>query len=90
VKPQTVEDLCKQVGINLVLPEGRPFHCGKNMRVGSGVMGPDLAECKVCGLTIGNIASPHINGGIIFTDNDDIKEGKTWVLLKPPRSTTEE
>lgn len=79
----TVTELCKKFGIELQPPDGQPFHCGQRMDVRSGIVGPDYAECKICGLAIGNIASPHISG-IIFQINDEIRAERTWTRLDTP------
>ena len=57
-----IKELCQQEGIELRGEELHPFHCGQHMTVGHGIIGPDSAECKVCGLEIVDLASPHING----------------------------
>ncbi len=82
---RTVTDLCAELGIELRGDDGQPFHCGERMRVKSGLMGPDYAECK-CGLRIGNAASPHINGGCILDDKWCEEHGdRTWVKLSAQR-----
>ena len=35
-------------------------------------MGPDYAKCRECKKEIMNLASPHINGGIVW--NDEVME----------------
>lgn len=78
---KTVTDLCEELGIELKPPDGQPYHCGNRMKVKSGICGPDYAECN-CGLRIGNMLSPHINGGIIPDENWIEEHGEaTWVKL---------
>ena len=78
---QTVEELCKQLGIELKGDHGQPYHCGERMNVKSGILGPDYAKCK-CGLEIGNMSSPHINGGHILGDEWYQENGNaTWIKL---------
>ena len=77
---RTVTDLCAELGIDLRGEDGQPWHCGERMRVKSGLMGPDYAECK-CGLIIGNAASPHISGGIPSEDWCNEHGNRTWVKL---------
>ncbi len=77
-----VRTLCAQLGIELQGEDGQPFHCGQRMRTYSGILGTDLAVCEVCGLRIGNVASPHINGGLVFEDKWYEEHGdKTWTRL---------
>ena len=77
-----VRTLCAKLGIELQGEQGHPFHCGQRMKTYSGIMGTDLAICEVCGLTIGNIASPHINGGFLMGDEWHKKHGdRTWARL---------
>lgn len=80
-----VVSLCADLGIILPTSSERdPEHCGQEMQVKGGILGPDYVRCKVCGLTIGNVLSPHINGGRVFFD-EAYEEKETWcVLEKPP------
>jgi hypothetical protein len=47
------------------------------MQVGYGLVGSDIATCKICGLEIVNMMSPHINGGHVFDDIETNK--KSWI-----------
>lgn len=84
-------DLCANLGITLIGEDWIPYHCGSRMRVKSGFCGPDYAECRSCGLIIGDLASPHINRGHIMSDEWFDKHGdRTWVVLRegaPTRKT---
>lgn len=88
IEHSDVQSIAASVGIELRGDEGQPFHCGKRMAVRS-LMGPDYAQCE-CGLTIGNIASPAINGGYVFEGDevysahwDDELGDCSWVVLTP-------
>lgn len=81
---RTIRDLCAEQGIELKDEDGQPFCCEQRMTVSGGILGPDHAECEMCGKTIGNVASPHINGGHIATD-EFVKSGKTWARLDEPK-----
>ena len=61
-----LETIAERAGIELKDDDGKPFHCGKRMPTNSGIMGPDSANCRTCGLAIFNAASPHVNGGFTF------------------------
>ena len=75
----TLEDIIKKYGITTD-EEGNAMHCNEHMRIGTGIIGTDIGTCKVCGLEIVNMHSPHINGGHIF---DDIETNKTsWYISK--------
>ena len=77
-----VSELCQQIGIELRGADGQPYCCGQRMTVKSGIIGTDFAECQICKKAIGNMASPHINGGGIPTDEWLNKQGdRTWVRL---------
>ena len=68
MKLLSVKEICRLNNIELKEPDGQPYCCGQRMDVRSGIAGPDYAKCEVCGKTIGNLASPHINGGFIPSD----------------------
>ena len=76
-----VRTLCGRLGIELRGAEGHPWHCGERMRTKVGVIGIDYAKCEQCGLTIGNMASPHINGGCVPTQ-EFLERGDTWARLE--------
>ena len=80
-----VTDLCQREGIELRGDDGKPYCCGERMNFRGGIIGPDFAECRKCGKAIGNVASPHINGGYIPSD-EWIKENgnKTWYVIRLP------
>lgn len=60
--------------------DGNVKHCNEYMKVGYGIIGSDIATCKICGLQIVNMMSPHINGGHVF---DDIEtNNRTWISNK--------
>ena len=69
----SLKELCEREHIELRGAEGKPYCCDELMSVRSGMIGPDYARCNVCGKEIGNIASPHINGGYI--------PSKEWVAI---------
>jgi hypothetical protein len=84
VEHHDVETLATTLGITLVGEEGKPDHCGQRMRVKVGIAGPDYARCDQCGLTIGNGASPHMNGGIIWSEAFLEAHGDAmWAVLTP-------
>lgn len=82
----SVVDLAKSLNITLTGEDGQPHHCGKLMQVKGGILGPDYAECHVCGLIIGNILSPHINGGRVF-DEEFYEVEETWGVLSKQEVT---
>ena len=88
-----VRTLAAAHGIELRGDDGQPYHCGERMQVRSGLVGPDYALCR-CGLAIGDMASPHINGGIVFVKEWYEQHGhRTWTLLSeglPPSGERED
>ena len=71
--------------------EGIPYHCGERMQVKGGVIGPDYTRCGLCELAIGNMLSPHINGGVILKEEITEKFGDSlWTVLKPSQEKKEE
>jgi hypothetical protein len=79
---KSVVDLCRDEGIELVGDEGHPYCCGERMQTKSGVFGTDYARCRSCGKTVGNLASPHINGHGFMTDEWLEEHGpRTWARL---------
>ena len=60
--------IADRAGIELKDEDGKPFHCGELMPTKGGLFGPDYAKCNTCGLMMANMASPHINGGVIFSE----------------------
>ena len=54
--------LCARLSIHLDA-DGIPSHCGEEMRVRVGLVGADWARCEKCGVTIGDVHSPHLGGG---------------------------
>ncbi len=82
---KTVTDLCAELRIELKGDDGQPYHCGTHMHVKGGIIGPDYAKCETCGITIGNLASPHVNGGGIPSDEWIAEHGNaTWERLDGP------
>jgi len=78
-----VEELCADLKIELRGEDGQPYCCGERMNVRAGLMGPDYAECQKCGEIIGNVASPHINGGFILSDEWLTEHGDaTWAEIE--------
>ena len=77
---------CAKAGIELQGEEGQPYHCGQRMQVKEGIFGPDYARC-LCGLVIGNLASPHINGGLVYSETwyDDNADTSWTILQRPPQ-----
>ena len=62
--------------------EGIPFCCDQRMHVKDGIMGPDYTHCNQCGKTMNNLASPHINGGILW--NEEVMEAhgdRIWTFI---------
>ena len=78
-----LQTLCKLHNIELRGDDGQPYCCGERMNVKGGLIGPDYAECLKCKKTIGDITSPHINGGLILPDKvyKDHLDG-AWVCLE--------
>ena len=63
--------------------EGIPYHCKEKMQVKGGIIGPDYARCKTCGLVIYNMLSPHINGGLILKEKVIKTYGHSlWTMRK--------
>jgi len=83
---RTIRELCAEIGIELRGEDGQPFCCDQRMRVSGGIIGPDHARCEVCGKEIGNLASPHVNGGRVPTD-EFLKSEKTWARLDCPEQS---
>lgn len=84
-----VRTIAATVGIELRGDDGQPWHCGARMQVKSGIVGTDYARCEACGLTVGNILSPHINGGYVMADPIFEAHGDgqvSWSVLAPARS----
>lgn len=55
------------------------------MQVKGGIIGPDYARCKTCGLVIYNMLSPHINGGIILKEEPVQAFGESlWTIRRTP------
>lgn len=76
-----VRTIAARHGIELRGDDGQPYHCGERMEVRSGILGTDYAKCK-CGLAIGNMASPHVNGGYVMSDEWFEKhDGKAWARI---------
>jgi hypothetical protein len=87
---KNVTDLCNEVGIELQGEEGHPFHCDERMQTKSGIIGTDFARCLKCKLTIGNMLSPHINGGYVFDDEKMLTDKETWrrIVLQGDKEIT--
>ena len=84
-------EVAAEAGVELREGDGVlfPWHCGAQCEVGNGILGPDSVECKACGLTLGNILSPHINHGRVFAEafyrRHDAPYGYAgWAVLKEP------
>jgi hypothetical protein len=76
-----VRALCSKHGIDLQGTDGQPHHCGQRMHVKGGLLGPDWAKCEICGLTIANLASPHI-AGRLYSEKDLASMGNaTWGVI---------
>lgn len=67
-----VRTIAERAGIELRGEDGQPFCCDSRMHTKEGLMGPDYAKCSMCGTTMLNLASPHVNGGFLL--NDDIMD----------------
>ena len=39
--------------------------CGEPCSIGSGICGGDIVTCDSCGASVRNLASPHINHGLV-------------------------
>lgn len=72
----TLDELIERFNITTDC-DGNVMHCNEHMKVGYGIIGSDIAKCKVCGLEIVNMMSPHINGGYWFDDIETNK--KSWI-----------
>ena len=71
--------------------EGIPYHCEERMQVKGGITGPDYARCSPCRLAIGNMLSPHINGGVILKEELTEKFGESlWTIIGPRQEKQEE
>jgi len=82
-----VSELCQQLSIELRGADGQPYCCGERMEVRSGIIGVDYAKCRKCGKAIGNVMSPHINGGYIVNDDFVKQHGdRTWTRLDTPNT----
>lgn len=72
----TLDELIDRFGISKD-SDGNVKHCDEYMQIGYGLVGSDIATCKICGLQIVNMMSPHINGGYVF---DDIEtNNRSWL-----------
>ena len=74
-----VASICERAGVELRTvdgEEGIPFCCGQRMQVKAGIMGPDYARCNECRLEVENLASPHINGGIVLNEEIILAHGE--------------
>ena len=67
-KYSDVRTIAERACVELREEDGKPFHCGERMPTKHGLFGPDYAKCGSCGLTMWNAASPHVNGGYVFTE----------------------
>ena len=85
----TVREICQRAGVTLrenTRGEAVALCCNRPMMVKSGMIGPDYLGCQQCGLTIGNMASPHINGGRVLTEEAYAKHGQgMWTVLREPK-----
>ena len=63
-----VRTIAERAGVELRGDDGIPWHCEIEMQVKAGIWGPDYAKCNACGITMRNLASPHINGGVVFPE----------------------
>ena len=87
---KSVVVLCFDENIELRGDECHPYCCGDRMNTKSGVMGTDYAKCRVCGKAIGNLLSPHINGGGIPSSEWIEKHSyRTWARLDNPAKANE-
>ena len=66
-KYSDVRTIAERAGVALD-EEGHPYCCGVRMQTKGGLMGPDYAKCHSCGTAIWNAASPHVNGGLVFSE----------------------
>ncbi len=81
-----VRTICEAAGVELKGEDGQPFCCGERMYVGEGVLGPNYARCDKCGKEIRNLASPHVNGGYLMSDDWFAEHGdRTWMAFRPTR-----
>ena len=61
--------------------DGKPICCGQQMRVKASIIGPDYARCRECKKEIMNLASPHINNGIVWNEEVMETHGKSmWTV----------
>ena len=78
-----VKTIAERAGVELQGEEGHPFCCGERMHTKAGLWGVDYAKCEKCKKMIVNCASPHINGGIVFTDEVYEKWGDAmWTFFE--------
>ena len=86
-----VRTICERAGVELRTvdgEEGIPFCCDTRMQVKAGILGPDYALCHQCQTSIQNLASPHINAGIVW--NEAVMEefgDRMWTFKKPGAKT---
>lgn len=81
-EPMTMLDALAAIGAHVTeRPDGYAVaHCHQPMRIGSGVMGDDVATCVECGASIRNLASPHVNGGYVYAPAGYERHGDaTWI-----------
>jgi len=78
----SVRDICSKEQVELRGEKEQPYHCGEKMEIRSGLFGPDYVKCAVCDLEIGNMKSPHVNGGYMVDSAWAEEHGdKTWVKI---------
>ena len=65
VDAKPVREAAAALGIDLLPPDGQPYHCGERCRVSGGIIGPDYVRCRKCGIGMVDLLSPHVNGGYV-------------------------
>ncbi len=57
-------------------------HCGDTMTTGHGIVGTDSIRCAECGVEAEMFLSPHVNGGIVFNEEDvEALHGCEWIII---------
>lgn len=82
-------DACEAVGFerrdyNEETGEAHFYHCGQEVEYFHFIGVPYGAECKVCGVRVGSVFSPHFsNSTVAFFDSDKVvtEDPASWVVV---------
>jgi hypothetical protein len=89
----TVHEAIDAVGFEIVdrTEEGEIVHCcGQPVTSGSGIFGTDILRCEQCGASIRMFTSPHINGGVVLSEELTARIGdREWHVQPSPGRAAE-